>query len=128
MLILTCIEACRASPYTGLCGLYAADCSGYSDVEGAVNTLQSIAFDGASSGTFQRLYKTYAVAQVNRCSGLVLEQWDIRGTFTVLAPSTCAGTCVGAYGVKMITTWTQITVSNPTTVTLLNVSPVWWLR
>ena len=37
--------------------------------------------------------QVYSLAQAQRCSGVVLEQWDITGTFEIVGASTCGGSC-----------------------------------
>jgi hypothetical protein len=84
------------------------------------NTVASLTFD-AVTGAFARSFKAYAAGQ--HCRGLVLQRWEIRGTFAPSGNSTCGGTCVGQ-AVSVTVTSATITVTSSADVEKLNVNSI----
>lgn len=112
---------CPASYINNMCGQYMSSCSGYSaNATSAVNTIENMTFIGATQGTFRRIFKMYSPGTAQRCGNLLLQTWDIQGTFELTGPSNCGGTCKDANATRMTVTQATITLSVPDDVTRFN--------
>ena len=86
------VGLCPTSPSNNYCGAYISSCSGYSTL--SFNTIETVYMDGALSGPFRRVFKAYSYATDARCSGLLLQSWDVSGRFQITGPATCGGSCI----------------------------------
>ena len=117
----TRLEVCQSSPYEGICGIYATECSGSFEDLTSVNTIESLFLSGNSSGTFIRSYKVYSTAAEERCNTLLIESWIITGTYQLVGASTCGGTCSNANATVMNVTSASIFSILDDTIQSLNV-------